>query len=76
MKNSMASRGLRAALFAFSGMALLALAACNNGYGPPVEGQPLTWGQQHYLDNQKAQAVHEARQSDNHGQGAAGGLRP
>jgi hypothetical protein len=59
------SRGLRATLFAFSGAALLALAACNNGYGPPLPGQAsLTWGQQHYLDVQKAQADHDARRSD------------
>ena len=70
MNNSMASRGFRAALFAFSGTLLLALAACNNGYGPPVAGEPVSWGQQHYLDVQKAQADHDARQSDNHGQGA------
>jgi hypothetical protein len=75
MNHSMTSRGLRATLLAFSGIALLALAACNNGYGPPVEGQSLTWGQQHYLDNQKALAEHEARQSDSHGSGATG-MRP
>ena len=72
MNHSMTSRGIRAALFAFSGIALLALAACNNGYGPPVDGQSLTWGQQHYLDNQKALTMHDARQSDSHGQGASG----
>ena len=75
MNHSMTSRGLRATLFAFSGIALLALAACNNGYGPPVDGQSLTWGQQHYLDNQKAIAMHDARQNDNHGQGPTG-MRP
>jgi hypothetical protein len=65
MKNSMASRGLRAALFASSGVLLLALAACNNGYGPPAPGETsLTWGQQHYLDVQKAQAMHDATRSD------------
>ena len=36
---------------------LLALAACSNTYGPPVEGQPLTAGQQHYLDNQRYQQI-------------------
>jgi hypothetical protein len=65
MKNSMTSRGVRAALFAFSGVLLLALAACNNGYGPPSPDQAsLTWGQQHYLDNQNAQADHDSRRSD------------
>lgn len=65
MKNSIASRGLRAALFAFSGSLLLGLAACNNGYGPPSPDQAsLTWGQQHYLDNQAAQANHDSRRSD------------
>jgi hypothetical protein len=32
--------------------ALLLLSACNNQYGPPVEGQPLTPGQRHYLQQQ------------------------
>ena len=36
---------------------LLLLAACANTYGPPVEGQPLTAGQQHYLDNQRYQQI-------------------
>jgi|APAra7269096936_1048531.scaffolds.fasta_scaffold209483_1 hypothetical protein len=77
MTNSNASRGLRAALFAFSSALLLSLAACNNGYGPPLPGQAsLTWGQQHYLDNQKALADHEARQSDSHGQGSGFGGNP
>ncbi len=76
MKNSIASRGLRATILAFSGILLLGLAACNNGYGPPLPGQSsLTWGQQHYLDNQKAIEQHEARQNDSHGQ-AATGRRP
>jgi hypothetical protein len=35
--------------------AALVLAACNNQYGPPVPGQPRTWGQQHYIDNQLRQ---------------------
>lgn len=37
--------------------AALLLAACNNQYGPPVPGQPLTWGQQHYLHNQEYQQL-------------------
>jgi hypothetical protein len=33
--------------------ALLLLAACsNNQYGPPVEGQPMTAGQRHYMQQQ------------------------
>lgn len=36
--------------------ALLALGACSNQYGPPpADGKPQSWGQQHYLDNQRAQ---------------------
>ena len=68
MNHSMTSRGLRATLFAFSGTLLLALAACNNGYGPPPpNATSLTWGQQHYLDVQKAQADHDARRNENNG---------
>ena len=33
----------------------LMLTACNNQYGPPVPGQPRTWGQQHYVHNQLRQ---------------------
>jgi hypothetical protein len=73
MNNSMASRGLRAALLVFSGTLLLALAACNNGYGPPAPGQTaLTWGQQHYLDVQKAQANHDSGRSMNSGTKGSG----
>jgi hypothetical protein len=64
MKNSIVSRGLRAALLGFSGVLLLGLAACANTYGPPVPGQPLSWGQQHYVDVQKAQQAHDSRRSD------------
>jgi hypothetical protein len=68
-----ASRGLRAALFVFSGALLLGLAACNNGYGPPLPGQTsLTWGQQHYLDVQKARARHDATRSNNSGTNGPG----
>ena len=71
MKNTIASRGLRAAFLAFSGVLLLGLAACNNGYGPPSPDQTsLTWGQQHYLDVQKAQADHDSRRSDRSSAGA------
>jgi hypothetical protein len=42
--------------------AALLLAACGtNQYGPPVEGKPLTWGQQHYLDNQRYQELNQDR---------------
>lgn len=48
------------ALFALAG--LLLLSACGkNQYGPPVEGQPLTWGQKHYLDNQRYQQMNQDR---------------
>jgi hypothetical protein len=42
-------------------LAVLTLSACNNQYGPPVPGQPLTWGQQHYLDNQAYQRLNQDR---------------
>jgi len=69
MKTHNASRGARAALFAFSGALLIGLAACSNTYGPPVAGEPLTWGQQHYLDNERAQANHDSRRSDSSSSG-------
>ena len=73
MTTTIASRGLRAALLVSSGALLFGLAACNNTYGPPVPGQPLSYGQQQYLKNQKAQEMHDARRSDGSNQG--GGLR-
>jgi hypothetical protein len=73
MNSNIASRGHRAALVVFSGALLLALAACNNGYGPPAPGQAsLTWGQQHYLDNQQYQTQHLDARSDSAGQSATG----
>ena len=42
-------------------LATLVLAACDNQYGPPVEGKPLNWGQQHYLDNQRYQQMNQDR---------------
>jgi hypothetical protein len=43
-------------------VALLSLSACEgNEYGPPVDGKPLTWGQQHYLDNQRYQQLNQDR---------------
>jgi hypothetical protein len=71
MTNSTASRGFRAALFAFSGALLFGLSACNNTYGPPIPGQPLSYGQQQYLNNIKAQEMHDARRSDSSNQGGA-----
>ena len=41
--------------------AVLLLSACNNTYGPPEQGKPLTWGQQHYLDNQAYQKLNNDR---------------
>jgi hypothetical protein len=73
MNNGIASRGLRAALLAFSGALLFGLAACNNQYGPPVQGQPVTWGQQHYIDNMQAQIRHLDGRSDSAGQNARTG---
>ncbi len=76
MNTNNASRGFRAALLAFSGALLLGLAACSNTYGPPAPGEAsLTWGQQHYLDNQKAQADHDARRSDRNDR-PGNGLQP
>ena len=39
----------------------LLLAACNNTYGPPPNGAPQNWGQQHYLDVQKYREQNENR---------------
>ena len=39
----------------------LMLAGCKNQYGAPVPGQPLTWGQQHYLDYQRRQEENQNR---------------
>jgi len=75
MSHPKTSRRLRAALFGFSSTLLLATAACSNTYGPPVAGQPATWGQQHYLDVQKAQQDHDSRRSDRSGNQGAGGPR-
>jgi len=44
--------------------AVMLLTACNNQYGPPVEGQPLTYGQQRYLDNQAYQELNENRRTE------------
>lgn len=76
MKNTHAPRWLRATLFGFSGALLLAVAACSsNTYGPPIAGQPVSWGQQHYLDVQKAQAAHDSRRSDRSSSHSGAGFR-
>ena len=41
--------------------ALLLVGCAGNQYGPPVDGQPATWGQQHYLDNQGYQQINNDR---------------
>ena len=72
MKNRNLSRGLHAALLGVSGAVLLGVAACANTYGPPVAGQPLSWGQQHYVDVQKAQQAHDSRRNDHTGNQGSG----
>jgi len=48
------------ALLAVAGS--LMLAACGeNQYGPPVPGKTPTWGQKHYLSNQRYQKLNEDR---------------
>jgi hypothetical protein len=43
-------------------LAALSLSACSdNQYGPPEDGKPLTWGQKHYLDNQRYQQLNTDR---------------
>jgi hypothetical protein len=73
MKDSIAPRGFRAALLVFSGALLFGVAACSNQYGPPMEGQPVSWGQQHYLNNKLAQERHLDGRSDSAGAGAQAG---
>ena len=47
---------------AFGILAVLALSACDNQYGPPpADGKPQNWGQQHYLDNQRYQQLNNDR---------------
>jgi len=41
----------------------LTLSACSP-VPPPVPGQPLTWAQQHQLDLQQAQDMHDRRRQD------------
>jgi len=41
----------------------LILSACNNQYRPPVR-EPKTWGEQHYLDNQRYQEMIDQQQSN------------
>ncbi|HVM85377.1 MAG TPA: hypothetical protein VMW18_15910 [Candidatus Binatia bacterium] len=64
MSSHHASRRLSTVSLLVSGALLLALSACANTYGPPLAGEPVSWGQQHYLDVQAAQVAHDARASD------------
>lgn len=41
----------------------LTLSACQT-VPPPVPGQPLTWAQQHQIDLQQAQEMHDRRRQD------------
>jgi hypothetical protein len=50
--------------WAIIGSTALLLAAGNNQYGAPVDGQPLTWGQKHYQDNQRYQEMVEQGRAD------------
>jgi len=40
------------------------LAACQPAPPPPVPGQPLTWAQQHQIDLEVAQEMHDRRRQD------------
>jgi starvation-inducible outer membrane lipoprotein len=42
---------------------ILMLSACQP-VPPPVPGQPLTWAQQHQLQVQEAQEMHDRRRQD------------
>lgn len=55
------SRWRTAILIGFS--AGLLLSACANQYRAPA-GEPQTWGEQHYLDNQRYQETIDQQQSD------------
>ena len=44
-------------------LAAFILAACDNQYRAPA-GEPKTWGEQHYLDNQRYQETIDQQQSD------------
>jgi len=39
----------------------LVLGACNNTYGPPPNGKPQNWGQQHYFDVEAYREFNENR---------------
>jgi hypothetical protein len=43
------------------GIGLLLGACGSNTYGPPPDGRPTNWGQQHYLDVQKYRQLNENR---------------
>jgi len=64
MSSHHASRRYSTVSLLVSGALLFALSACANAYEAPIAGEPLTWGQQHYLDVQAAQEAHDARASD------------
>ena len=51
--------GRSSAMLAVS--AVLLLSACNNQYGPPVPGEPVTAAQQRYLDNEAYRKLNEDR---------------
>jgi hypothetical protein len=61
----MSSRAIaRASGAAFVIAIQLSLAACNNTYGPPPDGKPTNWGQQHYLDVQAYRLLNENRMNN------------
>jgi hypothetical protein len=43
---------------------IVMLSACQPPVPPPVPGQPLTWAQQHQLDLQQAQEMHDRRRQE------------
>jgi hypothetical protein len=62
MNKRILSRVVGAALLGLVGGA--ALAGCQPAPPPPVPGQPLTWAQQHQIDLQVAQDMHDRRRQD------------
>jgi hypothetical protein len=62
MKKHTLLRAAGTGLFVLVGAATLA--ACQPPAPPPVPGQPLTWAQQHQLDLQEAQDMHDRRRQD------------
>ena len=43
---------------------IVMLSACQEPVPAPVPGQPLTWAQQHQLDLQEAQDLHDRRRQE------------